>query len=70
MISDVSQLFCVAEFKDDLNLQNTTQSFAVNVLDEDFSLKTDPPSPPPLPKQASSPISVIDTFDQYVTAIV
>ncbi|XP_050720943.1 glutathione hydrolase 7-like [Eriocheir sinensis] len=54
----------------ELSPQNATEVFPVNNLDENFSLEDDPPSPPPLPELAASPVSVIDTFDQYVTTVV
>ncbi|KAK7076864.1 gamma-glutamyltransferase, partial [Halocaridina rubra] len=52
------------------NLQNITQQL-LNVSDAsvDTSITTDDPLLPQMPEQAATTVSVIDTFDQYVTAV-
>lgn len=39
-------------------------------LDAEFGGETDAPLPHQLPEQAGSPVSVMDTFDQYVATVV
>ena len=50
--------------------QNVSQLVSDAWLDENFDFDMDAAKLPHLPEQAASPVSVIDTFDQYVATVV
>ncbi|KAG7175318.1 DExH-box ATP-dependent RNA helicase DExH1-like [Homarus americanus] len=59
-------------YADETDLQNRTELLLLSTSDEAIDSSVTPASPdvPLLPEQAASSISVIDTFDQYVTTVV